>query len=1006
MRSMVNKNIKRMLLFVTLCILLIGIVSAEDYVSDDSSIQTDTISNQITDTAESVSEVNDNEANDNNEDLIKDDKSVQSTKTATTKTKTKISIDYVPDISVDESVFIMGTLTDAYNNPLKYTTVKLDVNGDGYNTETDYYGDFFGEYFASKSGTKTITVSYAGNSNYEASSAKRTFTVTGQSTTYPEYTYITLNNIKEVSYGQYTTISGYYYYGNDIPLTQTNMRININGQTYTAKTDNKGYFAYNYKTTKDGSNTVTVSYSGNTNFQSATTTKTFNVKYVEPKYTYITLNNIQEVAYGGYTTITGYYYYGNNIPLTSTTMRLNINGKRVTAKTDKQGYFTYSYKTERVGKNTVTVSYPGNTNFKSATATKTFNVRITSPIYTYITLNTIKEVTNGQTTAISGYYYYGNNIPLIQTTMRLNINGKTYTAKTNDKGFFTYNYKTTKEGYNTVSVSYPGNTNFKSAETTKSFNIKSVGPQYTYIKVDNIADVSFDERVYIRGYYYYGNDIPLTYTPMAINFNGEKYTVKTDSNGYFSYYDWAEKVGKNTVTVSYHGNSNFKAATATKTFNVKITSPIYTYVSLNDVKEVTQGEYTTISGHYYYGYGMPLIQTTMRININGQTYTAKTDNNGYFTYNYKTTKDGSNSVTVSYPGNTNFQKTLTSTTFNVKSVGPQYTYIVLNNISDKSIGTHLYISGYYYYGNNIPLTNTPMTISINGKLFDTVKTDNNGFFSRGSFGVGKIGKNTVTVSYHGNSNFKAASSTKTFNYIISNPPLNTFISLNEVSDVTIGEYVTISGEYYHNVYSTSLAEEVRNGYWAGHLTFDYSYPLTQTTMRININGQTYTVKTDDNGYFSYNYKTTKLGTNTVIVSYPGNDNFGAASTTETFTVSQKLYTLELKTMKSSQLNENTVTYLESDPFYSIYETSDSGQYDKGVYVELDVRGLYDPPYRKIINATFYFKKNSDGKVYTITEDAIYDGTFVQTDYLTGYTPYKAIVYYTMRTDAERRAFNW
>ena len=276
-------------------------------------------------------------------------------------------------------------------------------------------------------GTNKVTVTYSGSSTYQSSSASKTFYVNPVE---PKYTYITLNNINEVTIGQTTTISGYYHYGNNVPLTLTTMRLNINGKSYTSKTDNKGYFTYSYKTTKEGPNTVTVSYPGNTNFKSATATKTFNVKSIGPQYTYITLNNIQEVAYGGYTTISGYYYYGNNIPLTLTTMRLNINGKQVTSKTDNKGYFTYSYKTERVGKNTVTVSYPGNTNFKAATATKTFNVKITNPIYTYITLNSIKEVNNGQTTTISGHYYYGNNIPLTSTNMRININGKTYTAKT------------------------------------------------------------------------------------------------------------------------------------------------------------------------------------------------------------------------------------------------------------------------------------------------------------------------------------------------------------------------------------------------------------------------------------------------------------------------------------------------------------------------------------------------------------------------------------------------
>jgi len=672
-----NKNIKGMLLFVALCILLIGIVNAQSVDSNDSTIQADTISDQTTDTPESVSEVDDNAVN-NNEELIKNVKNDKAIKTAAAKTKTKVTVSSVSSIPVDQTVAIRGNLTDTKNNPLKYALVTIKVNGEAIDTETDDRGAYLAEYITSLPGTNTINVSYAGNTKYEAASVKTTFTVTGQVTTY-----IDLNKISETTLGNTVKISGYYRYGNAYPLTLTTMRININGKTYTAKTDNNGYFTYNYKTTNIGKNTVSVSYPGNARFSDANKTITFNVKTTGPVATYITLNNVNDVAYGASTTISGYYYYGEKIPLTYTNMRLNINGQQVLAKTDDKGYFTYSYKANRVGKNTVTVSYPGNANFKSATATKTFNVKITSPISTYIKLDNIKEVTVGQTTTISGHYYYSNDIPLTYTPMKVNINGQQYTAKTDGNGYFTCNYKTTKNGTGTVTVSYPGNTNFKSATATKTFYVKSVGAQYTYIVLDNISDVSYDDAMTISGHYYYGNNIPLTYTPMRITINGMLYeTVKTDDKGYFTYYHIPDKVFKNTLTVSYKGNSNFQAASVTKTFNVKITSPIPTYVELFEVEDVDVGDITTINGYYSYGYGEPLVQTTMTLNINGKKVYAKTDSEGYFYYDYETTKVGTNTVTVSYAGNSNFMAASSTATFNV---GDKYKVVTMTITSGKMV---------------------------------------------------------------------------------------------------------------------------------------------------------------------------------------------------------------------------------------------------------------------------------------------------------------------------------
>ena len=690
---MVNKSIKKMLLFVTLCILLVGIACAQNFESDDTNMQTDTISKQSTDNAESISQANDNQPD--SKEITKDVQTQTARKTATSKIKTQVSIDYLYDISIDDFVVIMGSLTDADDNIITDTPVIVDVSGQKYDVNTDEDGDYIIEYIPSSPGLKTVTVNFAGNSLYEASTAKDSFKVTGQATTY-----LQLDKIKDTTQASKVKISGYYTYSDDVPFTSTTLYININGKNYTTKTNSNGYFAYDYTTSKVGTNTVTVSNPGNSSFTSASQTVTFNVKSVGPQYTYIKLNNIADVAYGEYTNISGYYYYSENIPLTYTNMRVNINGVQVLSKTDDKGYFTYSYKTDRVGKNNVNVSYPGNKNFLQASATKTFNVKITSPIATYIKLNSIQEVNNGQTTTISGYYYYSNNIPLTSTTMRININGITYTAKTDDKGYFTYNYKTTMDGSNKVTVSYPGNTNFKSATATKTFNVKSVGPQYTYIVLNNISDVAYGSSTKLSGYYYYGNNIPLTYTPMTITSNGNRIaTAKTDAKGYFTYTYTPEKVFKNTITVSYHGNTRFREASATKTVNVRITSPVTTYVDLAEINDVEQYDYTIISGYYRYGKGIPLTQTAMTININGNKYKVTTDNDGYFFYDYGTSKLGKNNVTVSYQGNTNFKAASASKSFMVYNL-ELYTYELKKSNPDTMVTLGNDVFSTWYQTNN------------------------------------------------------------------------------------------------------------------------------------------------------------------------------------------------------------------------------------------------------------------------------------------------------------------
>jgi phosphatidate phosphatase APP1 len=181
----------------------------------------------------------------------------------------------------------------------------------------------------------------------------------------------------------------------------------------------------------------------------------------------------EDIEYGKNAEILIEGTYGYLVPLKNANIKLNINEKESAIKTDNYGFYVCNYTSYKIGKNTVTISYPGNANFKAATATETFNVIVTKPIQTYITMNNIKSTTLGNYATISGHYYYSNNIPLTQTTMRLNINGQTYTTKTDNNGYFTYNYKTNKAGTNKVIISYPGNTNFKSTTATKTFVVSN-----------------------------------------------------------------------------------------------------------------------------------------------------------------------------------------------------------------------------------------------------------------------------------------------------------------------------------------------------------------------------------------------------------------------------------------------------------------------------------------------------------------------------------------------------
>ena len=177
-------------------------------------------------------------------------------------------------------------------------------------------------------------------------------------------------------------------------------------------------------------------------------------------------------------------------------------------------------------------------------------------------------------------------------------------------------------------------------------------------------------------------------------------------------------------------------------------------------------------------------------------------------------------------------------------------------------------------------------------------------------------------------------------------------------------------------------------------------------MRININGQTYTAKTDNSGYFKYDYKTTKSGTNTVTVTYPGNTNFKAASDSDTFNVNDtnnKMITLY--TYFTDEAPEET--YIGTDAFTSYFETRNNKQNSPGVWVDIRSTrgtGAYEyPPTNRIISATFYFMNDYTAqiKTKTVTSTRL---DYISTSLIPDYTPYKVDLTYRKMTAQETNSW--
>ena len=722
---MKNKSYLKFFLFVTLLILLIGFASSATVESNGTS---KSIEKQDFDSLNTV-ELTKKQGVTDNVILIDDND--------TKPTPTKININKIENTAFSENISISGKFTDINGQNLIKTPLRVNINGKSVTTKTDTQGNYIYDFKTNAIGVNNITVSYHGNTNFAPTSSNITFNVFAQSTN------ISVNRIDDVDLSEEITISGKYTDKNGVFLIKTPIRINLNNQTYSVKTDDNGEFTYKVNATQMGENNVTVSYNGNIRYNGANATTTFYVKYpTQVQIDQFTAQYLDNV------TVTGRYIDATGRLLKKTPLDVQFNGINYTTKTDTKGAFIFTFKATQLGQNNLSISYPGNKRFTGAIESISFNV---NPRDTVMTIDKIKDVQYSDTVSITGKYTDKDGVLLTLTTVNVNVNGKRYKCKTDTKGSYSLDIVANKVGVNNVSVSYPGNVRYNGTVAHTTFNVAA---KDTILYLEKINNVTYPQNVSINGKYIDKNGIQLTKTPIRIIVDGFNYTTKTDDYGQFSLNIQPPLSGENKVTALYWGNTRYAGSQATGTFNVFGKSDILTI-------NVPTTQYTntaTISGIFSSGYGNPIKYTDLTLVVNGKIYTVKTDSNGNYALDYKTTNLGINNATVSYYGNNNKAFITNNTKFNVTK---KDTKLTIDPVSNATLGNNVTIKGKYTDSSGNPLKYTTVSLVVNDAKYG-LKTDENGVF-KVEYETFVSGVNHIEAYYRGTEKYSGTTINATFN---------------------------------------------------------------------------------------------------------------------------------------------------------------------------------------------------------------------------------------------------
>ncbi|WP_298523687.1 Ig-like domain-containing protein [uncultured Methanobrevibacter sp.] len=363
------------------------------------------------------------------------------TTTNATKVKTSLSIN-AAHYSKTNTVFKV-ILKDNNGNPLGNKTISLKVNSKTYKATTGSTGIAYVTAASLKTGTYSVTATYNGDANYVKSSITKKVKVASS---------ISASNMAK-TYG----VRKYYtatFWKDNGKLSNTTVKITLNGKTYSVKTDSKGV-AQVATNLVPGKYTVkmynpyskeTVSKTIKVNKDSSKITGAKNA-YILPKtkYSYsITLKS------------------GQNAALKNAKIYFKYNSKQVTAKTNANGKATITIPALSKGTYTLSYQFKGNSKYKATSGSKKLYVRDSTT--TLKSSNLKMQYNDGS--KFSAKATDSSKKALANKTIKFTLNGKTTSVTTDSSGTAKLSVGDLKPGTYTVKYTY-------STAGSKNYNIKS-----------------------------------------------------------------------------------------------------------------------------------------------------------------------------------------------------------------------------------------------------------------------------------------------------------------------------------------------------------------------------------------------------------------------------------------------------------------------------------------------------------------------------------------------------
>ena len=617
-------------------------------------------------------------------------------------------------------------------------------------------------------GDYDVTVTYPGDDNYNAGSGSGSFSVGRIAPTVDV-------SCVNITYGDNETITVTVTGADGKAVPTGKVNITVNGDTYEDQDLTDGSVTIKVPGLAPDTYPVTVSYSGDENY----TAQTGSGEFVVSKANATMDVNTTNIDYGENETIT--------VNITGSGDGVLPTGKVNITVTDKDGInrtFTDVPIVDGIaqinatdlpaGDYDVTVTYPGDDNYNSSSATGKFSIGKVDPTIKLETENITygdEETIKVKLDAVDGGAVPTGTVNITVTDK--DGNERIFTDVPVENGVAEININDLAAGNYTVDAKYSGDNNYNGDSVSGKFEVKKAVPHINIHVYDIIyGDV---EEITVTC------DAPGT---VDVIVNGVIITVSLE-DGYDSrlfasalgaYSGKARvdlfnlAVGTYPAKAVYNGNENYTSASDEDVFHV-IKANTTTKISVDDIKV---GEDAVINVEVGHDRGTEVINANITVTVDGTEYTVEIkDGKGSLTVSGLSA--GTHTVKAEYPGSHNYTNSSNSTSFKVS----KHDSSIKIKSDDIKVGDDETITV------TVPDDATGnVTITVNGKDYTAPVKNGKATFEIPGL---KAGKYEVNVSYSGDDKYKPAKGKDTFKVSKVKPDIDV-----DAPDIHVGEDGTIT----------------------------------------------------------------------------------------------------------------------------------------------------------------------------------------------------------------------